>query len=247
MFLAAADERLAAQKPGRFTYAWIGLMGLSLLAGLMLIGVWSAVWRIFHDWDRLSRPAGATAVVLLAGPLRMALVSIGPALGLRRPASRTAAAAVAAALIGVGFMSLVERYPIGYEYAMPDFIAWIRPELSIFRVLLLMPIWGAWSMLITGQLHRPGETTDPITRRFVRGCGPLAAAACMAPPLVGTIIYFHYMGSVGQTAVTAATVFTAVVSGPILCRINGGLTRQVLLAANIITQIVFLMFCTIWL
>ncbi len=247
MFLTAGDERLEAQDPARFTYAWIGLMGLALLTGLTLIGLWSVVWRLFHDWDRLSRPAGITAIFILTWPMRMALASIGPAFRLRSRGNQFALAAAAAALIGVGFMSLAERYPSGYEYTMFSWIAWIRPELSIFRVLLLMPIWGAWSMLIAGQFQPPNAATDAATRRFVRGCGPLAAAACMAMPLAGTIIYFHYMGVFGQVAVTVGTLIAAIASGPILCAIGGGLTRRALLAASLVTQIVFLILCTIWL
>ena len=247
MFLTAGDERLGAQKPGRFTYAWLGLMGLSVLTGLMLIGVWIVVWKVFQDWDRLSRPAAVTAIVLLAWPLRRALVSIGPALRFRERANRMAVAGAAAALIGVGFMSLVERRLSPLEYAWPDWIAWIRPELSIFRVLLLMPVWGAWSMLIAVQFRRPDGITGPVTRRFARGCGPLAAVACMVPPLAGTIVFFHYMGQMGQLVTTGVTIVTAIVSGPILCWIGGGMTRGALLAGNMITQIVFLMLCTIWL
>ncbi|MDP6634878.1 MAG: hypothetical protein QGG42_08280 [Phycisphaerae bacterium] len=247
MLLTACDERLEAQKPARFRYAWIGLMGLAVLAGLALIGVWSVVWRICNDWDRLSRPAAVTAVVMLVWPMRRALVSIGPSLRFRDRANQMAVAAAAAALVGVGFMSLVDRYPYATDYPMPGFIGWIRPQLSIFRVLLLMPVWGAWSMLISVQFLRPNEVTDPITRRFARGCGPLAAAACMAPPLIGTIVYFHYMVPPGQIVITGGTVFTAIVSGPILCRIGGGITRRALLAGNMITQIFFLMLCTIWL
>ena len=247
MFMTAGDERLDAQDPARFTYAWIGLMGLSILTGLMLIFVWSLTWRLCLDWDRLSRPAAVTAIVVLAWTMRMSLVSIGPALRLRGKANQFGAAAAAAALVGVGFMSLVERYPVGYEYAMSGWIDWIRPELSIFRVLLLMPVWGAWSILIAGQFQPANAITDPATRRFVRGCGPLAAAACIAIPLAGTIVYFHYMGVFGQVTVTVATLLTAIISGPILCKLGGGLSRQGLLAASMITQIVFLMLCTIWL
>jgi hypothetical protein len=245
MFLTAGDDRLSAQKPGRFTYAWLGLMGLSVLTGIMLTGIWIVIWKVFQDYDRLSRPAGATAIVLLVWPLRMALVSIGPALRFRRRANQMAVTAAAAALVGVGFMSLVDRFP--YEYALPDPIAWIRPELSIFRVLLLMGVWGAWSMLIAVQFRRPDAITDPVTRRFAHGCGPLAAAACMVLPLAGTILFFHYMGMTGQLIITGATMVTAIASGPILCRIGGGLTRGALLAGNMITQIIFLMLCTVWL
>jgi hypothetical protein len=248
MFLTAGDERLAAQKPARFTFAWLELMGLSVLTGLMLIGVWTVTWWVFDDWDRLSRPAAATAIVLLVWPLRMALVAIGPALRFRDRANQAAAATAAAALVGVAIMSLTDRYPsYGVEYAMPGWIAWIRPALSIHRVLLLMPIWGAWSMLIAVQFQRPGTQTDPITRRFAQACGPLSAVACMSLPLVGTIIYFHYMDAPGQMVVTSVTVAVAILTGPILCKISGALTRQALLASNMITQIVFLMICTVWL
>ena len=91
MFLMASEERLGAEKPGRFRYAWLGVMGFSILAGLMLVGVWSVVWQAFLDWDRLSRPAAATAIVLLIGPLRRALVSLGPALHCRDRANQALA------------------------------------------------------------------------------------------------------------------------------------------------------------
>jgi len=245
MFMTAGDERLDAQEPARFTYVWLGLMGISVLSGLVLIGVWSVIWRTFSDWDRLSRPAAVTAIVLLAWPLRRAMVSIGSALGMRDKGNQYGLASACAVLIGVGFMSLVERYP--HEYAMPEWIAWIRPELSIFRVLLLMPIWGAWSMLIAVQFRRPDAQTDQITRRFAQGCGPLTAVLCMLLPMVGSLMYFHYMVQPGQWIVTGATVVTAIFSGPIICRLGGGLTRRTLLASNMVTQIVFLMLCTVWL
>ena len=102
-------------------------------------------------------------------------------------------------------------------------------------------------MLIAVQFRRPCIASDPVTRCFARGCGPLTAVACLAAPLTGTIIYFHYMGMAGQLVITIATAATAILVGPLLCRIGGGLTRQALLAGNLITQIVFLMLCTVWL
>jgi len=113
-------------------------------------------------------------------------------------------------------------------------------------VLLLMPVWGAWSMLIAIQFCRPDGATDSVTRRFARGCGPLAAAACLAPPLAGTIVYFHYLGPAAQAGISAVTVATAIASGPILCRLARGLTRDALLTGNLLTQLAFLMACLGW-
>jgi len=246
MFLTAGDDRLSAQKPGRFTYAWLGVMGLSILTALTLVGVWVVVWRICQDYGILSRPAGVTAAVLLVWPMRRAMVSVASVLGVRNRTNQTAVAVALAVTVGMGLVSLHERYPWSDEYAMPYWLAWIRPELSIFRVLMLMPVWGTWSMLIGIQFYRPNVATDPATRRFARGCGPLAAAACMALPLAGTITYFHYLGPVAQAGIAAVTIAVAIASGPILCRLTGGLTRAALLTGNMFTQVAFLMACLGW-
>jgi len=246
MFMTAGDDRLGAQKPGRFTYAWIGLMGLAILTGLGLVGIWGLAWRICRDYGILSRPAAVAAVGLLAWPMRKAVVSAGGVLGIRGRTNQTSLAVALAVVVGVGFVSLVDREPKSYEYAMPYWLACIRPERSIFRVLLLMPVWGAWSMLIAIQFCRPDGATDSVTRRFARGCGPLAAAACLAPPLAGTIVYFHYLGPAAQAGISAVTVATAIASGPILCRLARGLTRDALLTGNLLTQLAFLMACLGW-
>jgi hypothetical protein len=76
---------------------------------------------------------------------------------------------------------------------------------------------------------------------MARGCDALAVAGLMALLLGVSIFYFHYLGLGGQVLVPLATIIAAIAGGVGFCHVWGGLTRQGLLAANLATQIAFVM------
>jgi len=151
------------------------------------------------------------------------------------------AVAVVVVVLAMTFMRLSPDSYRGEFPRLPWWIAWVRPQDKPYRVLLLMPAWGTWAMLITLKFCRLGERTEPQLAALVRGCDAVMVAIFMAVLLGVSIFYFHYLGLGGQVLVPLATIVAAIAGGIGFCRPPGGLTRQGLLAANLATQIAFVM------
>ncbi len=240
MLLTADEERLAEATPRRFLYAWAGLMLLSLGWGALIAGVWGWAWFLFKEPQQIlfTCVAVTTALYVLWG-YRRAFRALAELLGGPDPTGR----ALAAALLVVGFALCLlglQSVPFHNESRLPAALAWLRPAAELHRVLLIMPLWGAWAMLITGQLWRPDDRTEPAVVAFVRGCGPLPAAASMALPAVLTWLYFRYLGG-WELSLWAAAVVAAVAGGLGIAHLTGGLKRRTLLAVNLLTQCAFLL------
>ncbi len=241
LLLTASDEGLATEAPARFRFAWLEIMLLSVGMGLAAIAVWSAAALAFHQVGTftLIMPALATLTLYVLGPFRRSLGSFAEILGGRE---LTARASVSALLVVLLAFCLV-RLDSGAVYSglsLPAPLAWMLPEYKVHRVLLLMPVWGGWSMLIVGQFCRPDGQTSPAVRALVRGCGPLASAGCMGLILAASIVYFSFL-TWKQLNISGCAILTAVIGGILLCRASGGLTRRALLANNVLTQMAFLL------
>ena len=240
VLLMGGEGRLAAAPPERFAHGWLGLMILSLLWGLVLVNLWGGTWRLFHDYDPLIMPAMATAGCFCLWAFRRGLVAIAELIGGRDATARAVAAAALVLAVGLCLARLRPDWHRG-EFEIPWWLQPLRPQAKLYRVLLLMPIWGGWSMMIAGKFTRPGERTAPQVAAFARGCGALPAAGCMAVPLVVSMAYFHYLGVGYQVAIPASAIVTAIGAGVALCRLTGGLNRRALLATNVLTQMAFVM------
>jgi len=239
MLLTACDERLSAEPAARFAHAWAELLVLSICWGLVSVGIWSAAWGLFGRPFGLILPAAMVAGVFVLWPFRRASGALVETVSPAETAARATGAAVLVVLLTLALMSL-QPYDYRRDAQLPDWIAWFRPWIKLYRVLLLMPLWGAWAMLITPQFSRPKATTEPAVASFARGCGPLAAAAVMALLLAATITYFNFLPW-EQVGISAAAVTAAIAGGALCCRASGGLSRRALLAANVLTQLVFLL------
>lgn len=241
LLMSADDERLAAEEPERFGRAWLGLIIGSVLWGLVLANVWGISWKVFRDPDLLIMPAAVTLALYCLWPFSRAVVALGRRLGGDSAGGQTVAIAVIVAVLAMCFLRLS---PIGERFEffrLHPWIAWLRPEAKLYRVLVLMPAWGAWAMLITVKFCRPGQGTEPQVAALARGCDAIAVAVFMAVLLGVSIAYFHHLGLGGQVLVPLATIVAAIASGIGFSRSSGGLTRQSLLAANLTTQIVFIL------
>jgi len=242
MLLACDDARLAAEPPERFARAWAGLMVVSLLWGAVLVNLWGVAWTIFRDYDPLIMPAAATTALFCLWPFRKALAGLAELLGGPEPAARAVAAATLTFVVGLCFLGLKPDWQRWewWEYpAMRWLVNLLRPETKLYRVLLLMPAWGAWAMLITPKFTRPTERTEPQVAALAAGCGAPAVAACMAGLLLVSCIYFQHLGSGSQAIICAGTALAAVFGGIGLCRWCGGVCRKALLSVNVLTQLVF--------
>ena len=83
---------------------------------------------------------------------------------------------------------------------------------------------------------------DALAAAFARGCGPISAAAVMGLLLGLTVTYFNFLPW-EQVGISGAIIVSAIAAGLLCCRLDGGLTRRALLAANILTQIATLLAC----
>lgn len=241
MLLTARQETLQAQPGERFKRAWLGLLIISIAWGVMSLYLWSLSWKFLDGnfpWP-VRTPALLAAVILL-WPMRH---SLSAAAGLCR--GRTAMAGSAAIIIYIvlagGLMFLPGRFNFD-EFALPAWLAWLRPTCLQYRVIVLMPIWGWWAMLIVSKFCKPGEKTCPAAAAMASGTGPLLAAAGLALPLLLTAFYFSYMGW-RHWIMSGCCVAVALAGGLILCRLLGGLCRNVLVAANLLTQFALLGSC----
>ncbi len=238
MLLTAGDEAIAAEPPERFRLAWLEIMAISLGWGACAPELYSWTWGSFAS------PTGLTfvpvAIVLAVGMgwlyLRSVL-ALAEVLGGEGPGRSVAAAVIVA--IWTLFLLDLKAYDPDFPYYLPHMLQWLRPRM-MFRALLLAPLWGGWAMLITCQFCKPGERTSAPVAAFARGCGPLTATAVLAVLLPVTVLYFNHLPWT-QLGISATAVIVAGAGGAVLCRIRGGLCRRALLAANMLTQMGFML------
>lgn len=241
LLMSADDARLAGEDLERFRRAWLGLAIFGLLWGVVLACVWGAAWKVFGDWGFLIMPAAITLAFYCLWPFSQAVTALGRQVGGKSPERRALAIAVVVVVMAMCLMRLSPDWQRQEFPKLAWWIAWLRPEAKLYRVLMLMPAWGAWAMLITVKLCRLGERTEPQIAALARGCDAIAVAVFMAVLLGVSIAYFHHLGLGGQVLVPLATIVAAIAGGIGFSRASGGLTRQGLLAANLTTQIVFIM------
>jgi hypothetical protein len=237
--LTASPERLSHSKPGRFRRGWLGVVGVSLLAGLAAMAIHGLAWRIFGERGIVSLPSLAAAGVMVAGPMRRGMVELSRRLGGQSPAGQALVATLLGLLLVGGISSL---QPLFYKAdpQIPAWLAWIRPAAKTHRVLLLMPLWGAWGMLAIGQFCRPGQSTCPAVTSLIRGCGPLVVAVLMGLLMFLTIQAMGFLPW-WQVGITAATIAGGLIAGMASCRQSGGPSAGALQATGTMTQLVFLL------
>jgi hypothetical protein len=238
LLLAASDRRLGAEPPGRFRWAWPELMLLSAAWGAGTGLLWEGCTLLFgwYSADFPLIPAAAVLAVMVLWMYRQSVLSLGEIAAGRSRAARPLATALLVVVLALILLGL-KSWPPDWPYYLHPWLQWLRPR-TMYRALLLAPVWGAWAMLITPQFRRPDWRSGPQVTAFARGCGPFAAAVCMAAPLAGSVVYFNHMPWT-QLGISAAAVLAAVGGGRLLCAVGGGLTRRTLLATNLLTQMVF--------
>lgn len=241
MLLTATDERLSAEPPDRFARAWLGLMCMGLLWGIVLANVWGLVWAIFRDTEPLMLPAVATSACFCLGPFRRALAVLTEMLAPKDGAARAVAGAMLVLVVTVCLAKLRPDFQRWEAAELPWWLGWLRPDAKLYRVLLLMPLWGAWAMLIALKFRRPSAPTEPQVSAVARGCGAPAAAGCMALLLLATIAYFSHLGPWGQAVILLGTILTAIAAGVGFSIAAGAVCRRALLAANVTTQVAFVL------
>ncbi len=239
LYLTADDERVGEYLPAGFGYSWVGIMLISLAWGLVSIGIWEGALRLF-DWYSYDFPlmsVALTLIVMVMWIYRRAVIALGEVVVGGDPAAKALGGCVITLAFALGLLG-VKGWNEDWPTYLPVMWQWTRPR-ALYRVLLLMPLWGGWAMLALPQFFRPSEQTDPATKSLAAGCESLVATAFLAAILAGTVLYFNYLPWT-QLSIPAATVFVALGGGWLVVRRTGGLNRRALLAVNILTQLIFL-------
>ncbi|NQU74880.1 MAG: hypothetical protein HQ546_01030 [Planctomycetes bacterium] len=239
ILLAGADNRLADHDGNglRQVWLWLGLAGLAW--GLLLAAVWALAAQAFPWWRDTNlplMPAAAVLTVMALPPLGR--VMLAPA-RLWRGDSPADQAMIAGATMCLFALCLLGILPYHRQaIRLPAFLAWIQP-MEEYRVLIVMPMWGVWAMMVPGHFCRPAERASALVRSFIK-CQPVAATAMwMAIPLAGTLWQLNFLN--GWVALPAALPLVAGSIGSVcICRATGGVTRGALLAGNLLTQLAML-------
>ena len=238
LFLTAADERFTAEEPRRFTRVWVGLLVLSGLWGMVTIGLWELAGLLFGRTEGNVFPATVVSVAIVLGFYRLSAESLVNLFASSRPANRSLVAAVLVVLL-VMCLTVLRADWYRSELYLPNWVGWVRPKSKIHRVLLLAPLWGAWAMLALPQFFRPDASKTPAVAALAGGCGPMTIAILMGLLLGGSIGYFSYLPWT-QLTISGAGILAAIGGGAILLRRRGRMDRDVLLAVNLLTQLVVL-------
>jgi hypothetical protein len=170
---------------------------------------------------------------------RRSLISLA---GVLAP-SDAPARSLALSLLAVSVVGIFCALPGGEassEFEFPLWLQWLRPYDRHYRLLLLSPMWGAWAMIIAPKFCRLSPAAGGAASAFANGCEPFFATIVMILPLAGTLLYFQYLYWWWLVIIPASTILTATVAG-LLCSRGRGLRRAALLAANLLTQLVFLL------
>jgi hypothetical protein len=238
--LAGSDDRLAAIAPERFRRGWLGLLVISAAWGLLSVGLWQLSYHVCRE------PAGlylAPAIALtLAWMLGLYLRAAGALAGFLGRGDSTLAPVAAGVIAGIFLLVLLVLPPDWHrqEQALPGWLAWIRPGSKVARVLILLPLWGAWSCIILPQFRRPSPAEVPQLAAFARGGGPLTGAVIMAVLLAASTAALAFLPW-AQLAIPAVGILAATLGGTLLSRIRGRTDRSVLLATNLLTQLTMLL------
>ena len=241
MLMTAGEARLSGEPPQRFSRAWLGLMTLGLLWGVAMALLYWSAWGVFGEVPGMRLMSVASVVVATVAWLyRRAVVALARTLVGDDDGQAAPVAAAVVLLLALAMLGLESGRP-DHPDSLPWFLHWI-PR-TMFRALILAPVWGAWAMLIIPQFCRPTDRTEPAVAAFIRGCGPMTAAACMVAPLAGTLYAFRMYREFGwwYLSIPAIPVLVAIFGGWALCRRCSGPTRRTLLSANMLTQIAFIL------
>ena len=234
---------------------WFVFLGLFI--GLVYTGVYRAVWRQFGEVRSLPLMP-ATAVWLLDVGLLGALFYCGAARTIGKVARQSPRAdgpvggrpdgypieilvlvilAVLKLVLLIAIPQGISGWPGPGDWRSHFNWMYARPH---YRPLILAPMWGRWAMLLVGSIGRLRAPSDAGLSRF---CGSLSATRVllwMVPVTVLTSVYCGRHGRWVFGCIIACTVLAGTyLYGVIAARRQGGQTRDSILGAALIGELIF--------
>ncbi|GAF98263.1 unnamed protein product, partial [marine sediment metagenome] len=198
-------ERHSGSRMGR-TWLWMGLLGIAW--GLGMAGIWALAAHVYPWWKWWQTgsslpimPVAAIIAALSLTPLRRVLTAPAHLLSNNPPAEQ---GAFAAATVVVLMLLLLGIQPYRQESTgLPHWLTWVRP-MAEYRVLILMPMWGVWAMMVPLHFCRPAEGACTLARAMVKHQPVAATALWMAVTLALTLWELNFLGAWAALPAAAA-------------------------------------------
>jgi hypothetical protein len=231
-------RELACLPDAEFRQAGMGLMGVAILTAMAYVVVWMFAGWVFGDAysDLPLYPALAVWSVMVLWFCRRGIVALGRLAMPRSPALVW----VVVAVVFFGVLLALGRRGDDRSIYMPAQWEWLRHRSPRFRVLILAPLWGAWSMLVAMRLHRPNHRTEPAVVAMADGVGALTTIVWLIALMALTSWWLNFRPWM-PVGVTLGTLGAALGFSYVLALRAGGLCRAMLLAGNVLTQLAFWM------
>jgi hypothetical protein len=215
---------------------------MALMAGwgLILIGLWHGTygltWRMrFGEVFPSLLCAGVTVVGVFRGPADDLMRSVR----LRSPWLRRAMLLVLTAALAAMITGAVRHKDPDWPTHLPPDWQWLWPR-ALYRVLLLMPVWGAWGMFAVASFCRPTDRTDPPTREVIASTSAATPALMLAIPLTGSLIYLMFLPPPFRPIPPAAAVAAGLGGGLLLVKLRGSVDRAALRGSFLLAQLAYL-------
>jgi hypothetical protein len=238
LLLAGAERDYRLARPERFARAWVGLLIGQLLWGLAMIGLWNLTRLLLGYRNETYLLSGVIVMAaILLGPMRRGSVALIEQLAGGHPTARMLLAGTLLLVLASALSALRSDWHY-QEVRLAAAVGWLRPPSKADRVLLLMPLWGAWTMLILPQFCR-SRLAEPRLTALAAGAGPLLGTGLMGVLLAVTIGYFAFLPWT-QLTIPASCIAAGLGGGLALARRRGSVDRDTLAAANLLAQLALL-------
>jgi hypothetical protein len=230
---------------------------IGLCIGLLWVGVFRAVWRLYGEEVTSLRLVPASAVVLvdvlffgycLFTGLTATINALTGHRHAREPEDNADVSLVMPAVMALLLVIVIELVLISAVRTGPWWWPsdWRRhlnfayPRL-IYRPLLLAPLWGRWAILLGASVGRTASRVHPAAANLSKAVGPAQVLGTFLLPLAITAVYCSRSRNVIiGTIIALAVLGLTFVSSVIMARRGGGQTRRSMLAVGKIAELIFL-------
>ncbi|MBN1344592.1 MAG: hypothetical protein JXQ73_18015 [Phycisphaerae bacterium] len=237
--------------------AAIWFVPIGMVIGLMWVGVFRAVWRLYGEEVTSLRlvPAAAVVIVdvcflgysLLAG-LTTTVNALTGSRHAREPENDvTAPLAMPAVIVllltivlELVFLSALRTGAWWWPQDWRSYLNFAYPRL-IYRPLFLAPLWGRWAVLLAASVGRVATRSRPEAVGLSAALTPTFVLVSFLFPLTLTAVYCSRSGNIILgTIIALAVLGLTFVASVIIARRGGGQTWRSMLAAGKIAEIIFL-------
>jgi hypothetical protein len=239
----------------RATAHWLIVLGF--LTGLIWTGWFSFLWWKFGQIERI-RVIPALGVLLLDVTFlgytffRGTILTVQEILncprtnrkdssGLQYQPNLTSTLAVVLLLLTkFGLIVSIPTTPLWWPSDWRQHLMWMYPE-TVYRPLLLAPMWASWGMLLAAAVGRVSENRSAPVAALGRAVTPTIILSWFVALTVGTAIYCSHHGNVMVGVILSLLVLGVTFSAAALVAQRlGGQTEHSVYAAGQLAQLSFL-------